>query len=158
MRTSKELQSFIDQHNLQAEILFLTEDTPTVPDAARALGTTAEQIIKSLVFLVSDEPILVIANGTRKIDSRKLGAHFGVGRKRAKLAPAEMALDITGYIVGSMPPFGHESVLPTYIDPKVMDLSLLYGGGGDVHAMMKLTSTHLLEVTQGELLDLVEDE
>jgi Cys-tRNA(Pro) deacylase len=158
MRTSADLQAFIDQNTIRAEILHMAEDTPTVPEAARVLGVETDQIIKSLVFLVEGEPILVIANGVRKIDSRKLAAHFGVGRKRVKMAPAEQALALTGYIVGSMPPFGHETTLPTYIDPGVAALPLIYGGGGDIHAMLRLTSAHLLEVIKGELVAVVEDE
>jgi Cys-tRNA(Pro) deacylase len=158
VRTSNDLQTFIDQHQISAEILHLTEDTPTVPDAARVLGVEVEQIIKTLVFLISGEPILVIANGIGKIDSRKLAVHFGVGRKQVKLASADQALELTGYVVGSMPPFGHATNLPIYIDPGVMAQPQIYGGGGDIHAMVKLTSDHLLTVTQGLLLAVVESE
>lgn len=156
-QTSTDLQLFIDQHQIEAVILHLTEDTPTVPDAARVLGVEAEQIIKSLVFLVNKAPILVIANGTRKVDSRKLAAHFGLGNKRVKLASAEQALAITGYIVGSMPPFGHVTPLPTVIDPQVTRLPLIYGGGGDIHTMLKLTPAQLLEATQGKCLSVIEE-
>ena len=156
-QTSTHLQSYIDLHNIDTEMLHLTEDTPTVPDAARVLGVNAAQIIKSLVFLVDGQPILVIANGTQKVDRRKLAQHFDVGQKRVKFASAEQALAITGYIVGSMPPFGHLTQLSTYIDPQVMDLLRIYGGGGDVHAMIKLTPDTLLAATQGELLSIVEE-
>ena len=71
-QTATHLQTYIDQNQIQAEMLLLTEDTPPVPDAARVLGVQPEQIIKSLVFLVNQNPILVIANGTNKIDRRKL--------------------------------------------------------------------------------------
>ena len=60
MLTGKDLQSFIDQNQIEAEILPTEEDTPTVPDAARALGVEEEQIIKSLVFLVDGQPALVV--------------------------------------------------------------------------------------------------
>lgn len=155
--TSANLQSFIDAHDIKTEILFLTEDTPTVPDAARVLGVDVTQIIKSLVFLVNDAPILVIANGTQKIDRRKLAQHFDVGQKRVKFASAEQALEITGYIVGSMPPFGHITQLSTYIDPQIMDVPIIYGGGGDIHAMIKLTPDTLLTVTQAKMLSVMLD-
>ena len=81
--TSADLQAFIERHQIAATILHLTAETPTVPAAARALGVETEQIIKTLVFLVNQTPFLAIANGTQKVDRRKLAAHFGVGAKRA---------------------------------------------------------------------------
>ena len=154
--TSANLQRFIDEQNIEATILTMAEHTPTVPDAARALQVEPEQIIKSLVFIIKGEPILVINNGTAKIDQRKIAARFEVGRKKVKFASAEQALEITGYIVGSMPPFGHRQTLRTFIDPAIMDLELIYGGGGDIDAMMRLTSAELLRVTVGEIISVSE--
>ncbi|HRV94021.1 MAG TPA: YbaK/EbsC family protein [Anaerolineae bacterium] len=150
--TSADLQQFIDAHHIEAKILVMAEHTPTVPDAARALQVEPEQIIKSLVFLVNDEPLLVINNGTALIDRRKVAARLDVGRKKVKFAGAEQALAITGYIVGSMPPFGHRQTLRTFIDPAITELEVIYGGGGDIDAMLRLTPAELLRVTEGEVL------
>ena len=151
MLTSQDLQQFIDQNQIEAEILPMEQDTPTVPDAARALGVKEEQIIKSLVFLVDGQPTLVIANGTHKVDNRLVARHFGVGRKRAKMARPEQALEITGYVVGAMPPFGHRTRLPTIIDPGVVSHSEIFGGGGEINAMLRLTSNELLHATGAEI-------
>ena len=156
-QSSTDLQTYIDTHAIEAKMLHLSEDTPTVPDAARVLGVEVTQIIKSLVFLVNSDPILVIANGTEKVDRRKLAQHFGVGQKRVKFASTEQALAITGYIVGSMPPFGHITQLPTYIDPQIMAEPIIYGGGGDIHAMVKLTPDTLLAATRGAKVSVVQE-
>ena len=111
-----------------------------------------KQIIKSLIFLINDEPILVINNGTAKIDRRNIATHFEVGKKKVKFASADRALEITGYIVGSMPPFGHIQKLRTIVDPAITQLDVIFGGGGDINAMMRLTPTELLRITQAELL------
>ena len=154
--TSVDLQHFIDEKNIEATILIMAEHTPTVPDAARALQVEPEQIIKSLVFMVNDEPILIINNGTAKINRRKIATRLDVGRKKVKFASPEQALEITGYIVGSMPPFGHHQTLRTFIDPAITALDSIYGGGGDIDAMMRLTPDELLRVTTGELLPVSE--
>jgi len=152
MLTSQDLQQFIDQNQVAAEILPMAEDTPTVPDAARALGVEEGQIIKSLVFLVDGQPTLVIANGTGKVDDRLVARHYGVGRKRAKMARAEQALKITGYIVGAMPPFGHQTRLRTIVDPDVMTHQEIFGGGGEIDAMLRLTPEELVRVTDAEIV------
>jgi len=150
--TNIELQRFIDAHQIEATILPLAEHTPTVPDAARALGVATEQIIKSLVFIINGDPLLVINNGTALVDTKPIATQLGVGRKRVKFATPEQALEISGYVVGSMPPFGHKQRLRTFIDPAVMELAVIYGGGGVVDAMLRLTSAELLRVTVGELV------
>jgi Cys-tRNA(Pro) deacylase len=152
MLTSQDLQQFIDQNQIAAEILPMEQGTPTVPDAARALGVEEDQIIKSLVFVVDGQPTLVITNGTRKIDNRLVARHYGVGRKRAKMARAEQALEITGYAVGAMPPFGHRTRLRTIVDPGVVDHQEIFGGGGEIDALLRLTSEELLRATRAEIV------
>ena len=115
-----------------------------------------DQIIKSLVFMIEDRPLLVINNGTARVDRKKLANLLGVGRKRVKFASAEQALTITGFVVGSMPPFGHRQMLRTLVAPAITRLDLIFGGGGDVDAMMRLTSIDLLRVTGAEVTDVSE--
>jgi Cys-tRNA(Pro) deacylase len=154
--TSTNLQNFIDTHQIEATILPMAEHTPTVPDAARALGVAPEQIIKSLVFLIKGEPLLVINNGLAKVDRRKVAVCLGVGQKKVKFARAEQALEITGYVVGSMPPFGHRQKLRTFVDLAITELDVIFGGGGDIDAMLRLTPTELLRVTGAEVVQVSE--
>lgn len=153
--SSADLQQFIDRHGIQATILSLDQHTPTVPDAARALGVAPERIIKSLVFMMRDDPLLVINNGLARVDRRKLAASLGVSRKRVKLAEAGQAMAITGFVIGSMPPFGHRQKMPTLVDRTILELDLIFGGGGDIDAMLRLTPSELLRITDARVRDLV---
>jgi len=154
--TSADLRKFIVAHHIDATILKLDAHTSTVRDAARELGVDTDQIIKSLVFMIEDRPLLVINNGTARVDRKKLANLLGVGRKRVKFASAEQALTITGFVVGSMPPFGHRQKLRTLVTPAITRLGLIFGGGGDVDAMMRLTPVDLLRVTGAEVTDVSE--
>lgn len=154
--TREDLEQFIQARHIEATILPMKGHTPTVSDAARELNVSTDQIIKSLVFMNADTPLLVITNGLARIDRRKLADHLGVGRKKVKFASADRALSITGFVVGSMPPFGHREALRTLVDPTVMAMETIYGGGGDIDAMMRLTPGELLRVTGAEVQDLSE--
>lgn len=153
---SPALQRFIDHRKIGADIIALGAHTATVADAAQALGVETDQIIKSLVFRCGEETLLVITNGLARVDRKKLAGHLGVGRKKVKFASAEEALDITGYVVGSMPPFGHLRPLPTLVDPAVMDLDTVFGGGGDIDAMMRIATAELIRATDAQVVPLTE--
>jgi prolyl-tRNA editing enzyme YbaK/EbsC (Cys-tRNA(Pro) deacylase) len=150
--SSADLKDYIDKNQIEATILPMGQHTPTVGDAARALKVTPEKVIKSLIFLINDEPHLVINNGLARVDNKKIARHLGVGRNKVKFASAAKALQITGFIVGSMPPFGHRRNLPTLVDPAVAALEEIYGGGGDIDAMLRMTAAELLRVTSAEVV------
>lgn len=65
------------QESLQAypelEIKILPGSTHTAELAAQALGTTPGQIAKTLCFLADGKPILIVACGDKKIDTKKMG-------------------------------------------------------------------------------------
>lgn len=154
--TSAGLQRFIDHNNIEAAILSMQMQTSTVAEAASALEVQTTQIIKSLVFITPEEPLLVINNGLTRVDRRKLALCLGFGRKRVKLANSDQALEITGYIVGAMPPFGHRKKLRTLVDSAVTGLGTVFGGGGDINAMIRISASELFRVTGAEILDISE--
>lgn len=153
---SKNLQAFIDDHRLTSVILPMQVHTATVGDAARALGVHADRIIKSLVFMAGKQPILVINNGLARVDRQKLAAYLGMNRKKVKFARAEQAQAVAGYVVGSMPPFGHRQKLRTIVDRATAKMDTVYGGGGGIDAMMRLSIPELLTVTHAEVVDIAE--
>ncbi len=151
---SADLQRYIDRNGIRATILCLDEHTATVQDAARVLKVATGQIIKSLVFVADGRPLLVINNGLARVDRRKLAAVLDMSRRRVKFATAEQALEITGFVVGSMPPFGHRQRLRTLVDPAVTRQDTIFGGGGDLDAMMELDAAELLRVTAAETVEI----
>jgi len=150
---TSDLEQFIRTHGIQAEIISLSIDTPTVDLAAKAVGTSPDQIVKSLLFLVNDEPLLVIARGPELVDRRAIGHHMKVGRKRVSLADAGAVLSITGYPVGALPPFGHRAAIHTIVDRHVSGLPLIFAGGGSPRALVRLEPAELLRVCGAEIAD-----
>lgn len=154
MRGPGELGRFIVEHGIAAELAPMTVETPTVTAAAAALGVEPGQIIKSLLFLVRDAPVLVIASGDAAVDRRPIAERFGVGKKQVKLADAETVLRLTGYPAGGVPPFGHPAALPTLLDRRVLAWDAIYGGGGDDHTLLRVAPGELARVTGAEWVEL----
>ena len=128
--TTNDLNTFILQNNLQAELIVLKVPTPSVEAAAEAVGVDASRIIKSLLFWVGTDPVLVIARGQTPVDRRLLARHFGLGRKKVKLMPASDVVNMSGYPVGAVPPFGHSREIMTIMDERIL---LATTDCGEVH-------------------------
>ncbi|MCB0025405.1 MAG: hypothetical protein M9936_07725 [Caldilinea sp.] len=163
-RSPADLQQFVAEQAIDAELIRDIGHTPTVPAAAAVLGVEPDQIIKTLLFLIerpdvaSPVPVVVISNGERRVDKRKLAEHFGVGKKRVSLAGAETVLETLGYPAGGVPPFGHVTAVPVLVDAGIAGLEarydgVIFGGGGDDRTMMRLTVAELLRVTGGEVVE-----
>jgi prolyl-tRNA editing enzyme YbaK/EbsC (Cys-tRNA(Pro) deacylase) len=154
--TASDLATFMREQGIAGEILHLHVPTPTVETAAQAAGTQVERIVKSILFMVEGEPVLAITSGTAHVDQRAIASRYAVGRKRVKLASAETVLEIGGYEVGAMPPFGHLRKLPTLLDRGVLKQPEVYAGGGDENALLRLSPEEILRVTQAQVMDLVQ--
>lgn len=150
------LEAFIRDHAVRAELIHLAVETQTVDLAAAAVGASPEQIVKSLLFLVNGEPLLVIARGPEYVDRRAIARHLEVPRKRVSLANPEAVLAVTGYPVGALPPFGHRSAIRTIVDRHVPHLPLLFAGGGSARALLRMEPAELLRICGSELVDVRE--
>lgn len=151
---ARTLTCFIAQNDIAAELIHLLVETPTVEAAAQAVGVAPDQIGKSVLFLADGRPLLVVANGRARVDQRRLATHLGLGRKRVKLANAEEVLAITGYPVGTVPPFGHRQKLRTVVEAAVLSQNELYCGGGAINALLRMTVAELQRVVGAEVADL----
>ena len=150
-----QLGDFMRENEIPGEILDLHVPTPTVEAAAAAVGCQSDQIVKSLLFIVRDEPVLAITSGPAHIERRSIAAHYQVGRKKIKLADPQTVLEETGFGVGAMPPFGHHSPLPTLIDRRVLEKDQVYAGGGSDQTLLRISPQAILTATQGIILDLL---
>lgn len=62
---------------MSTQVIQLSESTRTAKEAASALSCALGQIVKSLVFRVNDDPILVLASGSNHVDERLISRTIG---------------------------------------------------------------------------------
>ena len=155
MLTPNDIQRFMDEYNIDGEVLRLDVPTPTVNDAAHAVGTQTQQIVKSILFLAQVQPILAIACGNDHIDQRIIAGIYNVGRKKVKLAGPKIVLEVSGYEVGAMPPFAHIGRIPTLLDRRVLEQPVVYAGGGAENVLLRLSPEDILRVSEAQVLDLI---
>ena len=110
-----------------------TNGARTLADALGASGTDAKQAraasfaAQSSAANAKDAPAMVLLRGTDRCDLRAVAAHFGVSRRRVRLATPAECVDVFGYPPGSMPPFGLRRECAT-----VMDVAVRAYADGDV--------------------------
>ena len=152
--TPADLQAFLQAHAIPGQILLLDVPTPTVEAAAQAVGASPQQIIKSILFTVDEQPVLAITCGTAYVNRAAIAGLYDVGKKRVRLAAPEAVLALSGYEVGAMPPFGHRQPLPTLLDSRVLEQPEAYAGGGGENALLRINPQDILRQTQAKVLDL----
>jgi prolyl-tRNA editing enzyme YbaK/EbsC (Cys-tRNA(Pro) deacylase) len=113
----KASRRLLDSVALDAEIKVFPEGTKTAEDAARAIGCPVSAIVKSLVFVLDEEPVLALVPGDLRADLEKLAAAAGGGV--ARRASLDEVRDATGFAAGGTPPFGHPSPLRVFADPEL---------------------------------------
>jgi 2-haloalkanoic acid dehalogenase type II len=129
-------------------VVELPESTRTAAEAARAIGCELRQIVKSLVFrtAVSRKPVLVLASGSNRVDEAWMARY--VGETLARADP-EFVRSVAGYAIGGVPPSGHASTVPSYVDYDLLELKDVWAAAGHPQAVCRLTPGELLELTGG---------
>lgn len=156
-RGPADLRAFMDQAGIQGMIIELPVETPTVAAAAQALGVPVDAIVKSILFIIEpDEAVLAVAPGRRRVSISAIAAWLGTSRTRIRLASPEEALQLCGYQVGAVPPFGHQRELPVCMDRALIEMREIYAGGGSLNSLLKIDPAEIARVTRADYLELVE--
>lgn len=129
---------FLD-HVIRLEAL-----TATVQEAADALGVEPGAIAKTLSFLVGEEPVLILAEGSAKIDNHKFKEQF---HTKAKMIRPDEVEQYIGHAPGGVCPFGVKEGVRVYLDESLKAYDTVYPAAGDDHSAVKLSIPELEQVS-----------
>ena len=107
--------------------------------------------------MVDAQPVMALVSGPNRLDEKKLAALRGVGKNKVKRANAEIVRDATGFAIGGVPPFGHITRLPTYIDQDFWQFEVIWAAAGTPNAVFAITPDELVRATAGAIADLKAD-
>jgi len=125
--------------------------TRTAADAAAAIGCQIGQIVKSLVFMADQAPLVVLTSGANRVDPAKVGRAAGAAAVRK--ADAAEARAATGYAIGGTPPFGHARDLPVLVDRDLTRFEPVWAAAGTPHHVFPISPADLVRVTGGRVAD-----
>lgn len=127
------------------------QGTRTAGDAARAVGCDVGQIVKSLVFVAGGNPVVALVSGANRLDERRLAALAG---EPVVKADAETARAATGYAIGGVPPFGHATDVPVYMDRDLFGYGEVWAAAGRPDSVFEIQPERLRELSNATVSDL----
>jgi prolyl-tRNA editing enzyme YbaK/EbsC (Cys-tRNA(Pro) deacylase) len=148
------------KRGVELEMRAFPDSTHTAGQAAAAVGAQLGQIVKSLVFVTARadatlEPILCLVSGPNRVDVAKLGAF--IGRSDVRRATAREANELTGFVIGGIPPFGHERRLRVVMDPDLGRFATIWAAAGHPNVVFPISPATLRMLADAQVAPITED-
>jgi prolyl-tRNA editing enzyme YbaK/EbsC (Cys-tRNA(Pro) deacylase) len=137
---------------IDARVEEFAEGTPTAGAAAKAVGSSRAQIVKSLVFICDGRPTLALVPGDRRADENKVAA--AAGARYARVARPDEVLASTGFEPGGVAPFPAPGVSQVLISTELLVHDRVWIGAGSERHMAGLAPADLLRLAQAQTADL----
>jgi Cys-tRNA(Pro)/Cys-tRNA(Cys) deacylase len=124
--------------------------------AARERDQRPEQVVRSILFQIRpDEFLMVLVAGREQVDWKKLRQL--VQRSRVRMATEDEVLEITGYRIGTVSPFGLRNHVEVLIDASVLKEEEISIGSGVRNTAIIMKSADLRQaLRESEIVSLLE--
>ena len=136
-------KAYLAEKGYADHVIELEDSSATVQLAAQALGVEPGMIAKTMSFLIGEEAILILTEGTARVDNRKYTDTFHM---KAKMIPFEEVEKWIGHAPGGVCPFGIKEGVKVYLDESLKQFDTVYPAAGNDHSAVKLTIAELEEV------------
>ncbi|MDY4670506.1 MAG: YbaK/EbsC family protein [Oliverpabstia sp.] len=143
----KRAKQYLEKKGFLEYVIELEESTATVSQAAEALGVEPGRIAKTMSFLQGEQPVLILTEGTAKIDNRKYKDTFHV---KAKMIPFEEVEEMVGHAPGGVCPFGIKEGIVVYLDESLKRFETVYPAAGNSNSAVKLTISQLEQAVEAK--------
>lgn len=136
-------EKYLEEKGMRDRLIQLKESTATVVQAAEALGVEPGMIAKTMSFLQNEQPVLILTEGTARIDNRKYKDTFHM---KARMIPFEEVEHWIGHAPGGVCPFGVKEGVTVYLDESLRRFSTVYPAAGDDHSAVRLSVDELEQI------------
>ncbi len=146
---------FLEERGIPHQRLeFPPETDKGAANVAHALGYAEAQMVKTLIFeTAAGERALVMLGGDKNAISGRLKR--ALGSRDIRLADPSTVKEVTGYEIGSIPPFHWQSPgFRSIVDECLMDEEELGVGAGVWGQEIMITPADLVAACNGEVFDL----
>ncbi len=144
----KKVLCFLEEKGFSGAVKYSEETIFTVEDASRVVGAQPEHILKSLVLLADDRPVLALMSGTNRVDVKKVRREAEA--KKVRMADPDYVYKWSGYKIGGVPPVGYPELPPAFLDEDLFLYPVVWAAAGTDHAFFPVAPDDLLRLTDGK--------
>ncbi len=146
----------LEEQNIPHRVFRHAKPVESLEQAASDRDQRPEQVVRSILFQIRPgEFVMVLVAGPAQVDWRKLRQL--VCRSRIRMATEAEVLEVTGYRVGTVSPFGLKNPIRVLIDASVLQEEEVSTGSGIRGVAIVLKSADIRQVLAGaEIVTLTE--
>lgn len=148
------LQAVAARSGLVMDVRRFPAGTKTATQAAVAVGCDVAAIVKSLVFVVDDEPVVALVPGDHRLDTERLAR--AAGGTRARRATLDEVREATGFAAGGTPPFGYPRPLRVFADPLLARNDPVWAAAGTPDTVFPVSVPELLRISRAVEAEIAE--
>jgi len=134
------VKKYLAQYNVEKRIQEFDVSSATVELASKALNCEPARIAKSLAFMLSDKPIIIVIAGDIKISNSKFKQQF---KTKAKMLTFEETEKLVGHKVGGVCPFAINDGVDVYLDISLKNYESVFPACGSSNSAIELTIEEL---------------
>lgn len=142
----------LQRAGIDARVEEFPEGTPTAGAAAKAVGSSRAQIVKSLVFICDGRPTLALVPGDRRADENKVAA--AAGARSARVARPDEVVAATGFEPGGVAPFPAPGIAQVVMAGELLAHDRVWIGAGSERHMAGLSPVDLAQLTGARTAEL----
>ena len=148
----------LDQLGIPHRVFRHETPVESFEQAASDRNQRPEQVVRSILFQVRPEEfVMVLMAGREQVDWRSLRKL--VGRSRMRMATEDEVLEVTGYRIGTVSPFGMKRQVRVLIDSSVLrDEEISIGSGVSNTAILLKSADLRRALGNAEVISLVENQ
>ena len=143
----EKVKEHLRKYGKDGDIILFDQSSATVREAAQDLGTEEGRIAKTMSFLLSTGPIVIVAAGDEKIDNRKFKDTF---HEKARMIGPDEVLELTGHPVGGVCPFAPKAGVKVYLDNSLRDFETVFPAAGSRNSAIEMTPDELEKTSSPE--------
>ena len=142
------------------DVTVFDQSTHTAEDAAAAVGAELGQIVKSLVFVAPGDGggldlIVCLVSGPNRVDLARLAAV--TGERDVRRATAREANELTGFVIGGIPPIGHARPARVIMDPDLGRFQTVWAAAGSATAVFPVPPATLRTLANAVVAPITEE-
>ena len=142
----EKIKNFLNKRNVLCEFFKFSESCHSVAQAADALNTNPNEIIKNICLIDEESnPIIAIVIGEDRVSTKRVAKALNI--QRPKVADSSEIIKKTGFHCGATPSFGFNAKF--LIDTNIIEKDFVYTSGGSQNSLLKISTEDLQKLSNG---------